>query len=112
MSTPAASGTLRIDCRGTSAPVAIQRLESIIGRLQSGARAVSARVDDRSVADAVLAWAAGGQAPAELVQGPTGLEVQIYLLPPEFGGTLRETTAARPGGGTGRGRARQKADRA
>jgi hypothetical protein len=81
-----ATGPIRIDCRGASAPVALRRIEAVLKRMRRGARALVVRVDAQEVLELVLRWVAQGGAPYELVRDTVVTELRIYLLPLEFDG--------------------------
>jgi hypothetical protein len=79
------SGPIRVDCRGTSGPVALRRIEAIVKRIRRGARALLVRVDATEVLDVLLDWSSRGGAPVEVALAGEGIaEIRIYLLPREF----------------------------
>jgi len=66
--------------------VAQRRIESVLKKVRPGARTLLIRVDASEVIDTLVRWSRVGRAPHELVRGPAGTELRIYLLPREFDG--------------------------
>src|SRR5688500_6210978 len=88
------SGPIRIDCRGVSPSGAVRRVEAVLKTLRGGARLVIVEVEGPGAIEALTRWSAQGRAPHEVVHGPRGLQVRVYLLPGDFG--AHPLTAWRP----------------
>lgn len=78
------TGPILLDCRSTSGPVALRRVEATLKRLRSGARTLIVRTNVAEVVDAVSRWARIGQARHEVVACDTVTELRVYLLPQDF----------------------------
>jgi hypothetical protein len=79
------TGPLLLDCRTLDTSATVLRVRLLVARLRHGARRLEVKVATPCTADALVRWARRHRAPHIATPTESGLEVQIFLLPEEFG---------------------------